>query len=81
MSQGEEFTYKHYLLGDTVPIRILIAKSNGLKAGAQIPDPTTGKLQIANTYLSRVEESPEVEEIDEAEFHRRCQIIFSRKLS
>ena len=78
MSQDDEFSYRHYLLGENVPVRVLIAKSDGLKAGAQIPDPATGKLKYAHEYLSRIEQSYEVEEITEAEFQQRCQKIFSR---
>ena len=30
---GADYTFKYYLLGNTVPIRVLYSKSNGLKAG------------------------------------------------
>ena len=75
----EEFTYKHYLLADNVPVRVLYAVSDGLKAGAQIPDIETEQLVYAHTYLSRIETSSDVEEIDEDTFNRRCEEIFLKK--
>lgn len=79
MASEETYSFKHYLLGDTVPVRVLFADSDGLRAGAMVPDERQGKLVVANTYLSRVEQSGEVEEITEEEFDRRCEEIYLRK--
>lgn len=73
----EEYSYEHLLLGQSVPIRVLRTKTRGLKVGAQIPDRRTGRLEFKNTYLSRIEQSPEVEEISESEFDELCRRIFA----
>jgi hypothetical protein len=45
----------------------------GLKAGAEAPDHITGHLAIRHEYLRRLEESPEVVEIETDEFDRLCK--------
>lgn len=65
-------TYRYYLLGESVPVKVTF-NDRGLKMGAEAPDLETGQLVIKNTLMSRLEESPEVREIDEEEFLRRCK--------
>jgi len=76
MDDGQH--YKYYLLGERVPVRVTL-NTKGWKVGAEVPDAQTGMLVIDHRYLSRIEQSPEVDEIDEAEFHRRCDEFFQRK--
>ena len=78
-SEEETYSFKHYLLGNTVPVRVLYADSDGLKAGAMVPDENQGKLVFTNSYLSRLEQSWEVEEITEEEFERLCEEKYAKK--
>lgn len=81
MSKNEkklENTYKYYLLGNSMPLRVTF-NENGLKMGAEAPDQDTGKLGIKNTFMSRIETSPEVEEITKDVFDQHCGQIFSKK--
>lgn len=73
-------TYKYYLLGDTVPIRVSF-NDKGHEMGAQVPNKAKGELVYDGTYLSRIENSYEVEEITAEDFDRRCSEVFSRKIS
>lgn len=70
-------SHKYYLLGSSVPVRVTL-NADGLKIGAEAPDRETGRLVIRNSLLSRLEQSPEVEEIDEDEFNRRCREFADR---
>lgn len=79
MAEEETYRFKHYLLGDSVPVRVLFAESNGLKAGAMVPESQQGKLVFASNYLSLLEQSHEVEEITEGEFNRLCEEIYAKK--
>jgi len=74
----EQFTYKYYILGDSVPVRVSIDRQ-GREAGAETPSRETGALVFNHTYLSRLLESPEVEPVDEAEFNRRCEEFYAKK--
>lgn len=65
-------TYKYYILGDRVPIRVVF-NENGLEIGAETPDRDSGQLIIKNTLLSRIAISPEVEEISRDAFDRLCE--------
>jgi hypothetical protein len=69
--------YRHYLLGRSVPVRVTLSQDNR-KMGAEVPDPATGSLRLANTYMSRIAESWEVEEITAQEFARHCAEIYER---
>ena len=69
--------HKYYLLGERVPIRVTL-DSRGLKMAAEVPSAQTGLLTIDNRYLSRIDQSPEVEEIEESEFQRRCDNVLQR---
>ena len=79
MASEETYSFKHYLLGNSVPVRVLFADSDGLKAGAMVPDASQGKLVFANSYLSRLEQSHEVVEIMEDEFDRLCEEMYTKK--
>ncbi len=79
MAEEETYNFKHYLLGDSVPVRVLFAESDGLKAGAMVPDTQQGRLVFKNSYLSRLEQSHEVEEISEGEFDRLCEEVYVKK--
>lgn len=65
-------TYKYYLLGDTLPVRVAF-NDKGQKMGAEVPDRERGGLAQKATYLSRLERSWEVEEITEEQFNQRCE--------
>lgn len=79
MTAAAPYHFKYYLLGDSQPVKLFFASDTGLKAGAQIPDPATGQLRFANEYISRLEQSPEVVEIDEARFQQSCEELYAKK--
>ncbi len=74
-------TYKYYILGSAVPVRVVFTEHEGrpLKRGAQVPDTETQSLKYDGKYLSRIETSYEVEEIDEKRFSAACAEIYARK--
>ena len=65
-------TYKYYLLGDSVPVRVAFDE-DGLEMGAETPDRDSGQLIIKHTLLSRIAISPEVEEISRDAFDQLCE--------
>lgn len=76
-----QYRYEYYLVIDPnpMPVRILF-NARGLKAGAQVPDPKTGKLIYWHVYMRYVFGDMnffgEVEEISEDEFVKRCREEF-----
>jgi hypothetical protein len=74
---AERAIFQYWLLGFELPIRVTLDEF-GRKVGAEIPDTKSGRLVFDHTKLSRLEQSHEVEEIDEAEFNRRCRAIFEK---
>lgn len=68
--------YRYFLLGSTVPIRVAYDR-NGHKMGADVPDKEAGTLVKRASYLSVAETSPDVEEITQDEFERRCARILN----
>lgn len=79
MTAADPYRYKYYLLGDSVPVKLFLAADTGLKAGAQIPDGARGQLRFAHDYMSRLEQSPEVTEIDEETFNNKCAELYAKK--
>ena len=73
----ERARYEYRLLGDSVPVRVAFDQ-RGLKMGAEVPDAIQRRLVHAHRYLSRLETSYEVEEIDEARFLALCEAIYER---
>ena len=71
-------SYRYFLLGDSVPVRVVF-DARGQKIGAETPDPRTGQLVARVTLLSRLEQSYEVEEISETEFRRRCRLATNNR--
>jgi len=71
-------TYKYYLLGESVPIRVSF-NENGHKFGAEVPGDTQGELLYKNMYLGRIEQSFEVDEISEDEFRKQCELVWGRR--
>ncbi len=71
---GITHAYRYFLLGNSTPVRVSYNRE-GLKIGAEVPDENMGSLRIANTYLSKIEQSGDVEEIDESEFLRLAESI------
>ncbi|WP_018098240.1 hypothetical protein [Sinorhizobium meliloti] len=69
----DEYDSKYYVLGNTVPVRVIFTKRDGLKAGAIAPDIHLGELTWRHELLSRLEQSYEVEAIDGEEFYRLCR--------
>jgi len=69
MPEKRSFTY--FLLGNTTPVRVA-RDARGLVMGAEAPDPETGELVYRHTLLSRIETSPEVEELTELQFEEAC---------
>ena len=63
---------RYYLLGETVPIMVT-HNADGNQNGAYVPSLERRELVCKVTYLSRIERSYEVEEIDEAAFAAHCQ--------
>ena len=74
------YNFTYYMLGNAIPIRLLTAKSDGLKAGTQIPDTETGALKFDNEYLSKIEEGTDIEEIDETTFNKSCTTFCQKRL-
>ena len=68
-------TFKYYLLGESVPIRVTF-NDLGHKIGAEVPDKNTGALLQKTTYLSRLEQSFEVIEMTADDFNRHCRLIW-----
>lgn len=75
----ERLTYKYYLLGETVPVRVVF-NEKGLHSGAEVLDREKGKLVPDATYLGRILNSFEVDEITEQEFIKRCDDFLGKKL-
>ena len=71
------YNYKYYLLGDSVPVQVVF-NARGHKVGACVPDRETRSLKIAHEYMSRIEISYEVDEIDAATFEALCQRYYDR---
>lgn len=61
--------YRYYILGNATYVRVT-CNASGSKTGAEWLNPKTGRLEIAHTLLSRIEQNWEVEEIDAATFER-----------
>jgi hypothetical protein len=64
----EKFTYKYFILGYTVPVRL---KYNALNqvTGAQIPDASEPSgFRWGHDYMTRLDRSEQVEEIDRDAF-------------
>jgi len=70
--------YKYYLLGEDIPIRVAF-DTNKRKMGADIPDIETGSLIKRAAYLSVVETSPDIEEIDKETFDKLCLGHYQKK--
>lgn len=70
-------TYRYYLLGDTIPVRVACHET-GLKMAADIPSRDKQTLIQDATYLSRLEQSFEVDEITEDQFAARCRAMYER---
>lgn len=65
--------YGHYVYIAT-PVRIIKSSASGLKVGAQTFNPETQSLEIAHSYMSKIEwdKDCETEEITEDEFLLLC---------
>lgn len=74
----KSYNYKYFLLGGVTPVKVTL-NADGLKLGAETPDAGHGRLVIKTTLLSRLEASPEVEEIDQARFESCCKSVYARK--
>ncbi|HLS19918.1 MAG TPA: hypothetical protein VK090_08925 [Paracoccaceae bacterium] len=68
--------YEYFLLTSAVPIRVAYDQ-NGHKMGADVPDKEARALVKRASYLSVVETSPDIEEITQEEFKRRCARILN----
>ena len=68
--------YKYFLLGDTVPIRVSF-NEKGWKFDAEIPDPENGGLIHRVTYLSRIEQSFEVDELTREQFEEHAAVFLA----
>lgn len=79
MVQGDsKYTYKYFTLGSDNPVRVVFNDA-GQKIGAEIPDPQTGDFEKDATFLSRLETSPDAQEIDQKKFKELCVGIYSKK--
>jgi hypothetical protein len=70
--------YKYYKIGDASPVRVVF-NVHGLKMGAEAPDAATGALHLRMDLLSRIETSPDAEEIDRTAFESLCAGIYAKK--
>jgi len=72
------FTYKYYAIGDFKPIRVMY-DSDGLRRGAESINIHTGRLEINNMLLNRIDQSWEVDEIDHDRFEELCKARVKKK--
>ena len=70
-------TYQYFLLGDSVPVRVAF-NAKGLHMGAEVPSREKGTLIQDATYLSRLANSFEVEEITEEQFRARAEAMLGK---
>jgi len=68
-------SYKYYILGNATPIRVTL-HSSGVELGAEVPDAQSRKLVVKNVLLSRLKQSPETEEVDQAHFDAVCASVY-----
>jgi hypothetical protein len=76
MPEKRSFTY--FLLGNVTPVRVA-RDASGLVRSAEAPDPETGELVYRHTLLSRLDTSPEVEELTELQFEEACAAIRAKR--
>jgi len=75
---NDAWTFKYYLIDDTVPVRVSFDE-RGLKRGAEVPDAQRGALAIQHTMMSKIETYPWVTEIDRSQFDAACAAIYARR--
>lgn len=68
--------HKYFILGESIPIKVTF-NDKGHEIDAEVPDRKTGGLAHKATYLSRLSNSHEVEEISAEAFEIRCQAILN----
>jgi hypothetical protein len=77
--EAEKFTYKYFILGDTVPIRLEYDSLNRV-TGAQIPDANDPSGFVWNhDYLMRIYQSGEVDEVDREVFDEKVKIFLANR--
>ena len=69
---------RYFLLGETVPIMVTHSE-NGHKVGAYVPRSECRELVCKVTYLSKIERSYEVEEIDKTAFNTHCREYWEKR--
>lgn len=71
--------YKYYVLGDSVPVRVVFNK-NGQKMDAEVPDRAMKGMAHKATYLSRLSNSFEVDEVSKEDFEAWCVRFLGRDM-
>ncbi|MBH5322239.1 hypothetical protein [Aurantiacibacter sediminis] len=69
--------YEYFLLGNSVPIRVVF-NVEGRRIGAEVPSREARELVKDATYLSRLDHSSEVDQIDKDQFERHCERVWSK---
>jgi hypothetical protein len=75
----EKFTYKYFILGHTVPVRVKYDALNRY-TGAQIPDASEPSgFRWAHNYMTRLEKSEEVDEVDQGVFDEKVKTFLANR--
>lgn len=78
---NEKMTFfKYFLLENSIAMRTLVFKEDGIKAGAQVPGNSTGRLIANHSYLIKAETTWEIEEIEKNHFEHCYAAIYARPI-
>lgn len=78
MTTNPVMKYEYYLLGNSVPIRVVFDEEHR-RIGAEVPANETRDLSKDATYLSRLDNSFEVEAITLEQFDRHCERVWDAR--
>lgn len=70
--------FRYFLLGNSVPIRAVF-NDEGHRIGAEVPSREARMLDKDATYLSRLDHSMEVDEINQEDFERHCKRVWDTR--
>lgn len=68
---------KYYVLNGETPVRVRF-NEDGLRIGADVPDPTKGDLVKDARVLFTIDHGDDVEEITSVEFEQRSNVMLGR---
>src|SRR5690349_19458151 len=77
-NQGEGASYRYFILGNITPVRLKINHLSHV-VGAQVPDRSEPDgFRWSHAHWTRIEQSEEVEEVDELTFYRAVDRFLDR---